>query len=231
MSQAWRAVALGVLGCAAASLAAVVRQPQVTGRVTEPLVRAIPSPAGSQLAGQMTVSPRGVPLSWVEQDRPRASLKFAERTPDGWTSPSRRHPATTGSSTRQTSRPCSGSTATCSSPTGSSRVLGHIRLRPSAVAIRRHGRTWTPSVTPHHDGFAARAWLRHAPANAGTRPRLDLARWSPHRRNRGSRAAPGAAMGLRYATFDRVWKQTSEDAGADRRPQLFVRFLPRFAFR
>jgi hypothetical protein len=38
-------------------------------------------------------------------------------------------------------------------------------------------------------------------------------------------------MGLRYATFDRVWKQTSEDAGADRRPQLFVRFLPRFAFR
>src|SRR5687767_7925217 len=37
---------------------------------------------------QLSTSDRGVILSWIERQGPHATLKFAERTPDGW-SPAR----------------------------------------------------------------------------------------------------------------------------------------------
>src|SRR5688500_15215816 len=52
---------------------------------TEPL----PLPAsGNSAQPQLTVSTRGAILSWLEHNGKTATLKFAERTPDGW-SPAR----------------------------------------------------------------------------------------------------------------------------------------------
>src|SRR5687767_12018171 len=46
----------------------------------------IRSPAKAESAQpQLTVSPRGVLVSWVERSGGDATLKFSERTPTGWT--------------------------------------------------------------------------------------------------------------------------------------------------
>jgi hypothetical protein len=47
---------------------------------------ALPSPAGPNSAQpQLTVSSRGVLLSWIERDGEKSALRFAERTTTGWT--------------------------------------------------------------------------------------------------------------------------------------------------
>ena len=43
--------------------------------------------AGNTGQPQLTVSRRGVLLSWIERAGAQATLKFAERTPAGWTAP------------------------------------------------------------------------------------------------------------------------------------------------
>src|SRR5688572_4549062 len=49
-------------------------------------IEAVPSPAGANAAQpQLSVSGRGVLLSWIERVGGQASLKFAERTTSGWT--------------------------------------------------------------------------------------------------------------------------------------------------
>ena len=58
----------------------------------------VDSPAGEPSAQpQLTVSARGVLLSWIERAGARATLKFAERTATGWTPAQTAHRATTGS--------------------------------------------------------------------------------------------------------------------------------------
>ena len=52
-------------------------------------IEPLPSPAGANSGQpQLSSSPRGVILSWVERDGQDASLRFAERTANGW-SPAR----------------------------------------------------------------------------------------------------------------------------------------------
>lgn len=43
-----------------------------------------PPAAPSSAQPQMSLSRKGVLLSWVERDGPRVALKFAERTGSGW---------------------------------------------------------------------------------------------------------------------------------------------------
>lgn len=53
-----------------------------------PSIVTIPSPAVSKSGEpQLTVSDRGVLLSWVDHDGSKTTLRFAERTPAGWTEP------------------------------------------------------------------------------------------------------------------------------------------------
>src|SRR5919204_1182869 len=53
-----------------------------------PAVSMIASPAAANAGEpQLTVSNRGVLLSWIEHSGTTASLRFAERTPTGWTPP------------------------------------------------------------------------------------------------------------------------------------------------
>jgi hypothetical protein len=56
--------------------------------VWTPTVVAIPSPAAANSGEpQLTVSNRGVLLSWVAHAGTKSTLRFAERTPTGWTPP------------------------------------------------------------------------------------------------------------------------------------------------
>lgn len=51
-------------------------------------VTPLPSPAGEQSGEpQLTVSDRGLLLSWIDRTPPVVTLKFAERTPAGWSAP------------------------------------------------------------------------------------------------------------------------------------------------
>ena len=51
-------------------------------------VQVVPSPAAPGSAEpQLTVSDKGVLLSWIERTGTYAALKFAERTSTGWTTP------------------------------------------------------------------------------------------------------------------------------------------------
>ena len=55
-----------------------------------PSITPVAAPSGANSAQpQMTVSPRGILLSWIERAGTRATLKFSERTATGWS------PATT----------------------------------------------------------------------------------------------------------------------------------------
>lgn len=66
-------------------------RPDLTAQQTpawSPAIVTIPSPAGSNSgAPQLMASDRGVLLSWVDHDASKTTLRFAERTPAGWTEP------------------------------------------------------------------------------------------------------------------------------------------------
>src|SRR5262249_2612914 len=54
----------------------------------KPTIAAIASPAGANAGEpQLTVSNRGVLLSWIEHAGSTTTLRFAERTQTGWTEP------------------------------------------------------------------------------------------------------------------------------------------------
>src|SRR5262245_39981565 len=79
----WMMTAAAVVGLATASVTTQQR-PQWSSAVA-PLA----NPSGpNSLGPQLTVSRRGVLLSWLEQADGRATLKFTERTAAGW-SPAR----------------------------------------------------------------------------------------------------------------------------------------------
>lgn len=51
-------------------------------------IEPLPSPAGASSAQpQLSSSTRGVPLSWIERDGEKATLRIAERTATGWSTP------------------------------------------------------------------------------------------------------------------------------------------------
>lgn len=179
-----------------------------------PKITPVTSPSGSNAAQpQMTVSSRGVLLSWIERAGTRAALKFAERTPKGWSpvitvaegndwfvnwadvpSVVRLHDGTLAAHWLQKS--------------GSETYAYDVRLTHSAD----DGRTWAPSFTPHSDstktehGFASLFQM----VGGG----LGLV-WLD---GRGMKTAAGhaghgadaGAMSVRFGAYDKAWKRTSE---------------------
>jgi hypothetical protein len=182
----------------------------VGAQVTTPVVRMIDSPtAVSSEAPQLTVSERGVLLSWIERDGSRALLKFAERTADGWT------PARTAASgsdwfvnwadVPSVQRLTDGSlVAHWLQKSGASTYAYDVRLARSTD----DGQSWTSSVTPHHDGTQT----EHGFASLMQMPGAGLGLvWLDGRQMTGGHEGHGeGAMSVRFATFDGNWKQTVE---------------------
>ena len=160
----------------------------------------------------MTVSPRGVLLSWIERSGTRAALRFAERTADGWT-PVRA--AGSGddwfvnwADVPSVLRLDDGTlVAHWLQRSGSEKYAYDVRLAHSGD----DGRTWAPSFTPHSDatrsehGFAS---MFQMPGGGLGLVWLDGRDTKPAASHDGHAVA--GAMSVRFGAYDTAWKQTSE---------------------
>ena len=179
-----------------------------------PTIAQVTAPSGVNSAQpQMTVSPRGILLSWIERAGTRATLKFAERTPTGWS------PATTVAAgddwfvnwadVPSVLRLDDGTLAAhWLQKSGAETYAYDVRLAHS----KDDGRTWSASFTPHHDGTKR----EHGFASLFQMPGAGLGLIWLDGRAMGSaeghdaHGANEGAMSVRDGTFDRAWKQTSE---------------------
>lgn len=174
-------------------------------------VRPTGSPAGAGSAQpQLTVSSRGVLLSWIERSGSNAALKFAERTATGWTTP-RQVAAGNDWFVNWADVPSVLRLADGSlyghwlQKSGPSTYAYDVRLSRSSD----DGKTWSPSFLPHHDGTATEhgfASLFQTPAAGLSLVWLDGRATKPA----GHGEHGGGAMSVRSAVFDRAGRQTSE---------------------
>ncbi|MGH9383598.1 MAG: sialidase family protein [Vicinamibacterales bacterium] len=134
-----------------------VTEPRVTAQqriAWTPTIVAIPSPAGSKTAEpQLTISNRGVLLSWIEHAGATVTLKLAERTATGWTEPravaSGDNWSVNAVDAPSVLRLSDGTlAATWLQTSGSGMHDNDVRLSYS----RDEGRTWSPSFAPYRDG-------------------------------------------------------------------------------
>jgi hypothetical protein len=179
-----------------------------------PAIERLSSPAGPNSAQpQLSSSARGLLLSWIERDGEKATLRFAERTGDAWTAPRdvasgtdwfvnwADVPSVVGLASGEL-------VAHWLQKSGADTYAYDVRLSYS----KDDGKTWSASFTPHSDGTKT----EHGFASLFQMPGAGLGlAWLDGRAMKpgGSHDAHGAdagAMSVRFATFGRDWKRTSE---------------------
>lgn len=183
-------------------------------------VQPIPSPAAAGTAQpQFSVQGERLLLSWIETSNGRATLKFADRTPTGWSEPrtvaSGDNWFVNWADVPSVVRLTDGSLAAhWLQMSAKSTYAYDVRLAFSAD----DGRTWSPPTSPHHDGTHTEhgfASLFQAPGAAG----LGLI-WLDARAMKvlkpGDDESDRGAMSLRGAVFDRKGVQMSETLVDDR---------------
>jgi hypothetical protein len=175
-------------------------------------ITTITSPASSGSAQpQLTVSARGVLLSWIERAGDLATLKFSERTRQGWT------PARTVASGRDwfvnwADVPSVLRLADTSlyahwlQKSGPDTYAYDVRLARSTD----DGRTWSASFTPNHD----KTQTEHGFASLFQTPGAGLGLvWLDGRAMKGGHEEHGGGdMSVRGAVYDRQGKQILEGA-------------------
>jgi hypothetical protein len=177
-------------------------------------IERIPSPAGSNSAQpQLSSSSRGVLLSWIERDGQKATLRFAERTADAWSATRDVASGTdwfvNWADVPSVVRLASGElVAHWLQKSGPGTYAYDIRLAYS----KDDGKTWSSSFTPHSD----RTQTEHGFVTLFQMPDSGLGlTWLDGRSmhaggSHETHPSSGGAMSLRFATFGRNWKQTSE---------------------
>jgi len=196
-----------------------VSQAQTTRDTFDLQIRPLTSPAAATSGEpQLSVSSRGVLLSWIERTGPQATLKFAERTAAGWSAPrvvaSGADWFVNWADVPSVLRLADGTLAAhWLQKSGQGTYAYDVRLSYSGD----DGKTWSPSFTPHHDGTKTEhgfASMFQMPGAGLGLIWLDGRAMRPEAHDAPAMAAgaamPGGAMTLRSATFDRRWKQTSE---------------------
>lgn len=178
----------------------------------------VASPAGANSAQpQMSVSSRGVLLSWIERDGPTASLKFSERTATGWTTPitvaSGKDWFVNWADVPSVIRLSNGTLAAhWLQKSGADTYAYDVRLSTS----RDNGKTWSKSFVPHTDGTKT----EHGFASLVELPSANLGLvWLDGRAMTAGAEHAGHGMGamsVRFASFDKNWKQTAESLVDDR---------------
>ena len=178
------------------------------------MVRPVESPAAPGSAQpQLTVSQRGVLLSWIERSGDSATLKFAERTSGGWSEPRTAASGTdwfvNWADVPSVIRLADNSLyAHWLQKSGPDTYAYDVRLARSID----DGKTWTPSFTPHHDGTKT----EHGFASLFQMPGAGLGLiWLDGRAMVGGTGHDGHARGamtVRGATYDTAGKQITEDA-------------------
>jgi len=174
--------------------------------------QAIASPAtGVSAQPQLTVSSRGVLLSWIERAGDLATLKFSERTATGWTDA---RPVASG---RDWFVNWADVPSVMRLPNGT--LVGHWLQKSGpdtyAYDVRLSystddGKTWSPSFTPHHDGTKTEhGFASLFPLGDGLG-----AIWLDGRNMKPTAGhdehAGGGAMTVHFGRFDKNWKQVEE---------------------
>ena len=172
------------------------------------------TPAGASSAQpQLFSSDHGIILSWVERQGPAATLLFSEWNGQRWT---KARKVASGSDwfvnwadVPSVIRLGDGALAAhWLQKSGDSTYAYDVRLSYSTD----DGQTWAPSFTPHHDGTRTEhgfASLFQMPGGGLGLAWLDgraTARQGEH--DGHLEGAGGGAMTIRFAAFDRSWKQT-----------------------
>ena len=175
-------------------------------------VQPTPYPSGPNSSEpQLTSSNRGVILSWVERAGAMAQLKFAERTPSGWSQP------TTVASGSNWFLSYADPPTVLRRPDGTLLASWLVSTNPiyegSDLQVsysQDNGKTWARPFTPHHDGTQQ----QHAFPSFFELPGNGLGViWLDGRDTQPSDANPeGGPMALRYAAYDAQWKRTAEGA-------------------
>lgn len=169
--------------------------------------------AANSAQPQLSVSAGGVLLSWIERAGDLATLKFAERTPTGWTTPrtiaSGRDWFVNWANVPSALRLPSGAiVAHWLQKSGPSTYAYDVRLSHSTD----DGETWSPSYLPHSDGTQTEhGFASLFPMGEG----FGLI-WLDGRAMKGGGAhdghGGGGAMSVRFGQFDRNFKQIAETA-------------------
>ena len=216
LSVSRRATALAVASCvtviALATAKAVALQ-----EITPIATPAAPISAQPQLS----VSKRGVLLSWIERNGDLATLKFSERTAAGWT------PARTIASGKDWFVNWADVPSALRLPSGA--IVAHW-LQKSAASTYAYdvrlsystddGKTWSSSFTPHHDatptehGFASLFAMGDGFGLVWLDGRNTLAPQKPGEAGKAAEHSEhgGGAMSVRFARFDKGFKQLEESA-------------------
>jgi hypothetical protein len=198
------------------------------------------SPAsGDSAQPQISTSERGVILSWIERTGPIATLKFSRlRQGSGGQARDLRADVAPRASASQAGSAWSEARSVASGndwfvnwadvpsvieladgtlaahwlqKSGSGTYAYDVRLSFS----KDDGQTWTPSVTPHHDGTQTEhgfASLVQMPASPGGLGLVWLDGRAMGATPDGHGGHGGGDMSLRFAAFDRTGKQTAETA-------------------
>jgi hypothetical protein len=214
MSAMWNKVALGLASLFAV---AVLIFWATTGQATADaalIIQSIASPAAPGSAQpQLTVSGKGVLLSWIERTGSFAALKFAERTANGWTA------------VRQVAAGSDWFVNWADVPSvlrlADGSIYGHWLQKSGTgtyaydVRLARStddGRTFSASFLPHDDGTQT----EHGFASLFQMPGAGLGLvWLDGRAMEGSagheaHSEPAAAMSVRGAVYDITGTQKSE---------------------
>ena len=177
------------------------------------MIQPLPSPAAAGSAQpQLTVSDRGVLLSWIERTGTSAALRFAERTPSGWTAP--RQVAAgpdwfvNWADVPSVIRLADGSIyGHWLQKSGESTYAYDVRLARSTD----DGKTFSTSFTPHSDGTKT----EHGFASLFQMPGAGLGLvWLDGRAMKSAghegHGEPGGDMSVRSAIYDRDGTQIAE---------------------
>ena len=168
------------------------------------------SPAGANSSEpQLSISNRGVLLSWIERVGTTTSLKFAERTASGWT-----QPVTAASGPDWfLSYADVPSVQRMSNGTLVAQWLENTDPQIEAYNLRMSyskddGKTWAASFLPHNDGTKS----QHGFASMFDLPNNGLGVvWLDGRNSAFDFDKPDTGtMELRYASFDSNMKQTGD---------------------
>jgi hypothetical protein len=172
-------------------------------------VEPLQEPSGSHSSvPRLTVSGRGILLSWVEHGGDATTLKFAEKQAAGWS-----QPTTVSSGANWLVSPADAPIVLRRADgtlIASWQVSTDKKLEGSDIYLtysKDNGKTWAPPFRPHHDptrGQHAFPSLFDVPGNA-----LGLV-WLDARAQAAHPDDLEASISLRYAAFDGSWKQIAD---------------------
>jgi BNR repeat-like domain len=177
-------------------------------------IERLESPAGPASAQpQLTASLRGIVLSWLENAGSDTRLRFAERTPIGWTEA---RTVASGSDffANYADLPSVRRTA-------NGELVAHWLRRNSPqtsgydIMIARSadgGRTWSPPFSPHHDGTKTQHGFASFFEQPGAGEPFGIV-WLDGRLTTPSKDPDDDAVGemtLRSARFDAAWQERAE---------------------